>query len=73
MKIIDLESHFYTHGYIKYLRQRKTFPYEVGGDSSIKLYHNKKLFSPRGLKLEESLLDLGKGRIEFMDKNGIDM
>jgi 5-carboxyvanillate decarboxylase len=73
MKIIDLESHFYTHDYIEYLRQRKAFPYEVSDGTSIKLYHNKDLFSPRGLNLEEALLDLGKGRIEFMDKQGIDV
>jgi 5-carboxyvanillate decarboxylase len=73
MRIIDLESHFYTVDYIEHLRQRKTFPYEVSDGKSIKLYHNKDLFSPRGLKLEEALLDLGRGRIEFMDKNGIDV
>ncbi len=73
MRKIDLEAHFYTPDYIQHLRKRKTFPYEVSDETTIKLYHNESLYSPRGLKLEEALLDLGEGRLRYMDQCGIDV
>jgi len=73
MRIVDMEAHFYTHDYIEHLRIRKRFPHQRLDEKTIKLYHNKTLFSPRGLKLEETLLDLGEGRIKHMDDHGIDI
>jgi 5-carboxyvanillate decarboxylase len=71
MRIIDAEAHFYTTDYIEHLRKRKSFPYEVNENGSIKLYYNKTLFSPRGQKLSENLIDMDKGRIKNMDTSGI--
>ncbi len=73
MRIIDMEAHFYTQDYVEHLRTRKGFPREILDAKTIKLYHNKTLFSPRGLKLEEALLDLGKGRIKNMDEHDINV
>lgn len=46
MRIIDMEGHFYTHDYAEHLRKRKSFPRVVSDGPTIKVYHNKNLFSP---------------------------
>jgi 5-carboxyvanillate decarboxylase len=68
-----MEAHFYTHDYIQHLRTRKGFPREVTDKAGIKLFHNETLFSPRGAKVEDALLDFGEGRLKHMDENGIDV
>jgi 5-carboxyvanillate decarboxylase len=73
MKIIDLEAHFYTQGYIEYLRSRKEMPKEHRDGNTIKLWYTDTLWSPRGFSLEEKLLDLGERRLKEMDADGIDV
>jgi len=73
MKIIDLEAHFYTEEYIKYLRARKQMPREEVREKNIRLHHAPNVWAPRSFKLEEKLLDLGSKRIEEMDEAGVDI
>lgn len=73
MKVIDLESHFYTEDYLKYLRSRKEMPREEVRENDIRLWMAPNLWAPRSLELEEKLLDLGKKRIEEMDDAGVDI
>jgi 5-carboxyvanillate decarboxylase len=40
---------------------------------NLKLYYNQNLFSPIGQQVEESLLDIGEGRLKHMDSCGIDV
>ncbi len=73
MKIIDLEAHFYTDEYLKYLRSRKEMPFEEVREKDIRLWMTPKLWAPRSLKLEDKLLDLGENRIAEMDEAGVDV
>ena len=73
MKVIDLEAHFYTEEYLKYLRSRKDFPREEVRQSNIRLWIGPNLWSPRSFRLEEKLLDVGAGRIEEMNAAGVDL
>ena len=73
MKVIDLESHFYTEEYIKYLRSRKDFPREEVRQSNIWLWMGPNLRVPRSFPLEEKLLDMGPKRIEEMDAAGVNI
>lgn len=73
MKIIDLEAHFYTEDYLKYLRSRNEPPREEVLEKSIRLWQGPNLWAPRSFVLEEKLLDLGEKRIKDMDAAGIDM
>lgn len=73
MRVIDLEAHFYTEEYLKYLRSRKDMPYEEVVENGYRLWMSDGLWAPRSLKLEEKLLDLGEGRIAEMDEAGVDI
>lgn len=73
MKIIDLEAHFYTESYIKYLRSRKDMPREVLREKDIQLLMAPDVWAPRSLKLEDRLLDMGEDRIREMDEAGVDI
>jgi len=73
MKIIDLEAHFYTEEYVKYLRSRKDVPREEVRQKNIRLWMWSNISVPRSFKLEEKLLDMGEKRIEEMDEVGIDI
>jgi len=73
MKVIDLEAHFYTEDYIKYLRSRKDFPREEVRQSNIWLWMGPNLRVPRSFPLEEKLLDVGPSRIKEMDAAGVDI
>ena len=73
MRVIDLEAHFYTEEYLKYLRSRKDLPYEEVVENGYRLWMSDGLWAPRSLKLEEKLLDLGEGRIAEMDEAGVDI
>ncbi|RPJ00193.1 MAG: hypothetical protein EHM36_14975, partial [Deltaproteobacteria bacterium] len=73
MKVIDLEAHFYTEDYIKYLRSRKDFPREEVHQSNIWLWMGPNLRVPRSFPLEEKLLDVGPKRIAEMDAAGVEV
>lgn len=73
MKIIDLESHFYTEAYLKYLRSRKEMPYEEVREKDIRLWMAPGVWAPRSFKLEERLLDMGEQRLQEMDEAGVDI
>jgi len=73
MRIIDLETHFYTEEYIKYLRSRKDMPREEVRESNIRLWMAPGVYAPRSFKLEDKLLEVGEGRIKEMDKAGVDI
>ncbi len=72
MRVIDLEAHFYTEDYIKYLRSRKEMPKEELREKDIRLLMAPGVWAPRSIKLEEKLLDMGERRIEEMDEAGVD-
>jgi len=73
MKIIDLEAHFYTEDYIKYLRSKEDMPREVVRENDIQLLMTPDLWVPRSFILEDKLLDMGDKRIEEMDEAGVDI
>jgi 2,3-dihydroxybenzoate decarboxylase len=73
MRIIDLEAHFYTEEYLKYLRSRKETPFEEVRENDYQLWMTSKLWAPRSLKLEAKLLDMGEARIAEMDAAGVDI
>ncbi len=74
MRIIDLEAHFYTDDYIKYLRSRTEPPFEEVSENNIKLQlGHGGLYAPRSFRLEEKLLDMGEDRIAEMDAAGVDI
>ena len=71
MKIIDLENHFFTDDYIRYLRSRKVPPRETEEKDGLTMWYNDVLCSPRGFEMENKLLDLGEARLKEMDEKGI--
>jgi len=71
MKIIDLENHFFTNDYIRYLRRRKVPPRETEEKDGLTMWYNDVLCSPRGFEMENKLLDLGEVRLKEMDEKGI--
>jgi len=71
MKIIDLENHFFTNDYIRYLRGRKVPPRETEEKDGLTMWYNDVLCSPRGFEMENKLLDLGEARLKEMDEKGI--
>jgi 5-carboxyvanillate decarboxylase len=71
MKIIDLENHFFTNDYIRYLRSRKVPPRETEQEDGLTMWYNDVLCSPRGFEMENRLLDLGEARLKEMDEKGI--
>lgn len=73
MKVIDLEAHFYTEDYLKYLRSRKEMPYEEVRENDFRLWMTPKLWAPRSRILEDKLLDMGEERIAEMDEAGVDI
>ena len=71
MKYIDLECHFFTQDYIKYLRNRKEPPRETEEQDGLTMWYTETLNSPRGFEMENRLLDLGEKRLKEMDELGI--
>jgi 5-carboxyvanillate decarboxylase len=71
MKIIDLENHFFTTDYIRYLRKRKEPPRESEEEDGLTMWYTETLCSPRGFEMENRLLDLGETRLKEMDALGI--
>jgi uncharacterized protein len=75
MKKIDLETHFITKEYMEYMSRHKGYPH-YGEDPKTKrrrLFYTPDVGEPIGDPLIEKLLDLGKTRLESMDKAGIDV
>jgi len=73
MRIIDLEAHFYTEEYVKYLRSRKDLPREEVTQKNVRLWWTSNMWVPRSFQLEEKILDLGERRIKEMDAAGVDV
>ena len=73
MRIIDLEAHFYTEDYLKYLRSRKEMPFEEVRENDFRLWMTPNLWAPRSRPLEAKLLDMGASRIAEMDAAGVDI
>jgi 2,3-dihydroxybenzoate decarboxylase len=73
MKVIDLENHFFTIEYIKYLRNRKEPPRETEDEDGLSMWYTDVLCSPRSFEMENKLLDLGEDRLNEMDAKGIDI
>jgi 5-carboxyvanillate decarboxylase len=73
MKVIDLEAHFYTEDYLKYLRSRQDVPREEVTQKNIRLWWTSNMWVPRSFKIEAELLDMGERRIEVMNAAGVDI
>jgi len=73
MKIIDLENHFFTTEYIKYLRSRKEPPRETEEKDGLTMWYTDLLCSPRSFEMENKMLDLGETRLKEMDAKEIDI
>ncbi len=73
MKIIDVEAHFYTEEYQRYLQSRKEIPKEELHKGYVRLWYAPDIWEPHGPGIEDRLLEIGKGRLEIMDKAGINM
>ena len=73
MKIIDLENHFFTKEYIKYLRNRKEPPRETEEEGGYTMWYTDVLNSPRSPELANRLLDLGESRLKQMDEGGLEI
>ena len=58
MRVIDLEAHFYTEEYLKYLRSRKEMPFEEVREKDYRLWMAPSVWAPRSPKLEEKLMEL---------------
>ena len=71
MKIIDLEAHFYTQEYVKYLCARTDIPRIEVGERSNRRWMAPNFSAPLSFKLQEQLLDMGDGRIAEMDATGV--
>lgn len=73
MKVIDLETHFFTPEYSQYLRSRTEPPKETVENDGFTMWYTDTLNSPRGHEMENKLLDLGEARIKAMDEAGVDI
>jgi 2,3-dihydroxybenzoate decarboxylase len=77
MKRIAIEEHFFTAGYLTYLRSRKDYPRSetVKAENRemewLRLAPGCSLPSPP--HLQSGLLEVGEGRLKIMDEVGIDM
>nr|MBC8274314.1 amidohydrolase [Chloroflexota bacterium] len=73
MKKIDLEAHFYTREFQKYMLARKEMPREEFYKGFIRLWYEPNVWESHGVGIEDMLLDLAEGRLRNMDEAGIDM
>lgn len=75
MKRIDFEAHFYTQEYVDTLYRHQGYP-RFGLDEKTqgrRLFYNAEVGQPFADFLLERLLDLGEGRVQRMDRCGIDV
>ncbi len=78
MRRIALEEHFWTREYYDYLRSRKDFPKIMTIEDEKNRRTEQTCLTPmacsfRDPDLTNRLIDLGEGRVQSMDKAGIDM
>jgi predicted TIM-barrel fold metal-dependent hydrolase len=76
MRKIDLESHFYTPEYIRYLESRDVPPRHEVGPEGIRAWlepSQPDLSLKHSERLKATLLDLGQGRVDELDRVGIDV
>lgn len=77
MKKIAIEEHFYTEGYINYLRSRKEAPrreiIEQNGKKMERNWLSANAFRLIDPEQPSKITDLGEGRLKEMDETGIDM
>jgi len=75
MRLIDLESHFYTEEYLHYLRSRKDFPrlepVQIEGQAGERLRLGPDLWARSQPRVLQSSLDLEKDRLSKMDEAGV--
>ena len=71
MKTIDLEAHFLTTDYVKYLRSRKTPPRLLYQKKDIREWMGSGVVTNHSFEFEERFLDFGEKRIADMDQAGI--
>jgi 5-carboxyvanillate decarboxylase len=73
MRIIDLEAHFFTEEYFKYLCARKDIPRIELGEKYHRRWMAPNFSAPLSFKLQEDLLDMGSGRLAAMDTAGVEI
>ena len=73
VKKIDTEAHFYTREYQDHLFSRKQPPREELYKGYVRLWYERNIWEPHGLEIEDKLLDVSRGRLEIMDRAGIDI
>jgi 2,3-dihydroxybenzoate decarboxylase len=77
MRKIALEEHFYTEGFLEYLRSRKEPPrrevLEDANHNQIERAWDSFYYRDRPLSSSLKLLEMGPGRISDMDRAGIDI
>jgi predicted TIM-barrel fold metal-dependent hydrolase len=74
VKTIDFETHFVTQEWVEATYANPGYPRFVDDKATgrRRMYYREDAFEPHGDFLLDRLLDLGDGRIEEMDKAGID-
>ncbi len=78
MRKIDLEAHFYTQDYEKYLLSRKKPPNmeiteDAKGQKWVKMTAARNIAQTAPLTFYRKLSDMGEGRLKEMDEAGIDI
>ncbi len=73
MRKIDMEAHFLTEDYLKYIRARKEAPREECLEKAIRNWLTPELTTPRSYAFDERLLDFSSSRLADMDAAGIDI
>ena len=75
MRLIDLESHFYTEEYLHYLRSRKDLPrlepVQIEGQAGERLRLEPDLWARSQPRVVQASLDLEKDRLSKMDEAGV--
>lgn len=73
MKRISVEEHFFTEDFVAYLKSRKEFPrLEVFKDEKGNKVEKLEFFTMAPGAID-ALLEVGEGRVKYMDEVGIDM
>jgi len=73
MRKVDVESHFFTADFQKYLRERTEAPYEDYDGDLLRCWFTSEIWEPHGPEIEDKLIDIAGDRIKIMDAAGIDV